>query len=230
MAELYVEARNNGWNDRVDLRPPSQTPEQYYATPNASRGVFRVFEAFLNPSQYGEGTFWQREIFRQAPISNYQLTVSGGTNKLRYLLNGGYFNQRGSGLGNFTNIFNVATLGNPDLTWETSYKWNIGIDVGILENRIRFVADIYRNLTKDMLLNVSIPSSSGFITALQNVGNVENKAGNWPSTRKTLSKPLRGAPTLISPPIETKHSIWEPLAPEFLPTPVPASATLRLHK
>ena len=40
-------------------------------------------------------TDWQKEIFRTAPIQSYQLTVSGGTDKVKYLLSGNYFNQKG---------------------------------------------------------------------------------------------------------------------------------------
>ena len=46
-------------------------------------------------AEYGEGTNWQREIFRTAPIQNYQLSVTGGNDKVRYLVSGNYFNQDG---------------------------------------------------------------------------------------------------------------------------------------
>ena len=47
------------------------------------------------PAEYGEGTNWQKEIYRAAPIQNYQLSFSGGNEKLRYLISGNYFNQDG---------------------------------------------------------------------------------------------------------------------------------------
>lgn len=47
------------------------------------------------PSEYGIGTNWQKEIYRAAPMQNYQLSASGGTDKLRYLVSGSYFNQDG---------------------------------------------------------------------------------------------------------------------------------------
>lgn len=81
----------------------------------------------------------------------------------------------GVGLGNNVNIFNVSTIANPDLTWETAYKWDIGLDIGILSGRLTFTADFYKNTTEGMLLSVQIPSSSGFITSLQNIGKIENK-------------------------------------------------------
>lgn len=47
------------------------------------------------PSEYGIGTNWQKEIYRAAPIQNYQLSFSGGNDKIRYVVSGNYFNQDG---------------------------------------------------------------------------------------------------------------------------------------
>jgi len=47
------------------------------------------------PDDYLLGTDWQREIYRDAPTQNYQLTLSGGNDKLRYLVSGNFFNQDG---------------------------------------------------------------------------------------------------------------------------------------
>ncbi len=54
---------------------------------------------FADPSLLGEGTDWQDEIFRVAPMNSHQLTVTGGSEKNRYALTGGYFNQKGIVLG-----------------------------------------------------------------------------------------------------------------------------------
>jgi len=70
----------------------------------------------------------------------------------------------------------VATnLGNDNLKWETTTQTNFGIDLGFLNQRITFVADIYKKTTKDLLLSADLPGSSGFTTALKNVGSMENK-------------------------------------------------------
>ncbi|MFC5410296.1 SusC/RagA family TonB-linked outer membrane protein [Larkinella bovis] len=47
------------------------------------------------PDDYLPGTDWQRSIYRDAPTKNYQLTLSGGNDKLRYLVSGNYFDQDG---------------------------------------------------------------------------------------------------------------------------------------
>ena len=50
---------------------------------------------YVNPKNLGAGTDWQEELFRTAPIANYQLSASGGDAKTRYAISGGYFTQEG---------------------------------------------------------------------------------------------------------------------------------------
>lgn len=64
---------------------------------------------------------------------------------------------------------------NPDLTWETTRQTDIGIEFAILKNRLNIVADYYNKYTYDLLLNVPVPSRSGYTTYLQNYGAVRNR-------------------------------------------------------
>lgn len=50
---------------------------------------------YVNPSTLGKGTDWQNELFRTAPMANYQLSFSGGSERTRYAVSGGYFTQDG---------------------------------------------------------------------------------------------------------------------------------------
>ncbi len=68
-----------------------------------------------------------------------------------------------------------AQLGNDDLKWEKTAQTNIGIDLGLLDNRISITADYYKKYTTDLLLQQPIPSSSGFSTYWANVGEITNK-------------------------------------------------------
>ncbi|OCX50402.1 SusC/RagA family protein [Mucilaginibacter sp. PPCGB 2223] len=77
---------------------------------------------------------------------------------------------------NTSNIgFSSSSLANPDLKWETTVSKNIGLDFGILNDRIQVSIDAYRNTTKDLLLNASIPTSSGYQTQYQNIGRTSNQ-------------------------------------------------------
>jgi TonB-linked SusC/RagA family outer membrane protein len=64
---------------------------------------------------------------------------------------------------------------NPDLKWETTATTGVGIDVGLFNNRISFVADWYYKKTTDLLWNSSTPSTSGFTSIFRNIGSLENK-------------------------------------------------------
>lgn len=65
-------------------------------------------------------------------------------------------------------------LANPDLKWEKSQTYDFGIDFGILRNRITGSIDYYNKLNTDLLLNVQVPSATGFTSYLNNVGSVRN--------------------------------------------------------
>ncbi|WP_205686898.1 SusC/RagA family TonB-linked outer membrane protein [Chitinophaga rhizosphaerae] len=54
---------------------------------------------FANPSVLGDGTRWQKELFKTAPLQRHQLTVSGGTERTGYYLSGEYFDQDGVAVG-----------------------------------------------------------------------------------------------------------------------------------
>lgn len=68
-----------------------------------------------------------------------------------------------------------STIENKNLTWEKTDQWNIGFDFAALQNRLALGFDYYNKKTSDLLLYVQVPSSVGFTTALQNIGQVENK-------------------------------------------------------
>lgn len=64
---------------------------------------------------------------------------------------------------------------NPDLRWETTDQGDVGLDIGFLNNRINLTLDYYYKHTRDLLQNVTIPSSSGFSQMLVNSGYVVNQ-------------------------------------------------------
>ncbi|MGY5851793.1 SusC/RagA family TonB-linked outer membrane protein [Salegentibacter sp. F14] len=66
------------------------------------------------------------------------------------------------------------TFGNEDLTWETSYTLDVGLEFGLIENRITGSLAYYTKETEDMLLNVPLSLTSGFDTQRRNIGRMEN--------------------------------------------------------
>lgn len=67
-----------------------------------------------------------------------------------------------------------SSLGNPDLRWETTKEFDVGLDLSVLAGRIGIVADYYRKKTEDLLVSRPITSTSGFTSVYANIGNIEN--------------------------------------------------------
>jgi TonB-linked SusC/RagA family outer membrane protein len=64
--------------------------------------------------------------------------------------------------------------GNPDLKWETTRQFDVGIDLGMFNNRINLVLDVYNKLTDDMLFNLPLPGSTTPGGTFVNFGSVKN--------------------------------------------------------
>lgn len=64
---------------------------------------------------------------------------------------------------------------NPDLKWERTAQYNIGLDFALFNDRIGGEIDYYIKKTDDLLLNVNVPATTGYTSQLRNVGELENK-------------------------------------------------------
>ncbi len=67
-----------------------------------------------------------------------------------------------------------STPANDYLSWEKNSTWNVGLDFGFLGNRLRGNIDVYERTTKDMLLDVKVPQTTGFSTNFMNAGSMKN--------------------------------------------------------
>ena len=79
--------------------------------------------------------------------------------------------------------YRPANIANEAIKWETQEQWNVGLDLGFLNNRVSFVGDLYLKRSKDMLMSMQLPSYMGTqgnaSSVLQapkgNFGEIENK-------------------------------------------------------
>ncbi len=71
--------------------------------------------------------------------------------------------------------FAPQRIPNKNLGWESTVQYDGGFDISLLNNRLQFTVDYYYKKTKDLLLNVEIPWTSGYASSLQNFGSVSNK-------------------------------------------------------
>lgn len=80
------------------------------------------------------------------------------------------------GVGNSPSLaFIPQSVANPNLRWETTNQLNLGLDLGLLNNRISFTGDYFRKVTEDLLQSINIPVQSGFGGALVNFGSIKNE-------------------------------------------------------
>jgi TonB-linked SusC/RagA family outer membrane protein len=93
-----------------------------------------------------------------------------------YILN----NTEVSGLGQ-------QTIGDDELSWETTYSMDIGLDFALLNDRIYGAFDYYNSQTEDLLLNVTVPAVTGFNTVLTNIGEVSNKGFEFQITSRNTA-------------------------------------------
>ena len=63
----------------------------------------------------------------------------------------------------------------PNLTWEKTDQYNVGIDAAFLRKRLNITAETYYSKTTDLLLKVQIPSHTGFTSRYENIGTTSNK-------------------------------------------------------
>jgi TonB-linked SusC/RagA family outer membrane protein len=89
---------------------------------------------------------------------------------------------------NLANGLKVSSLANPDLKWEKTNQFNVGVDLGIFNNRINLSAEFYNSVTRDMLLFVPVPDITGFSTQLTNIGKMRNRGVELNISSKNLTR------------------------------------------
>ncbi|WP_293931841.1 SusC/RagA family TonB-linked outer membrane protein [Sphingobacterium sp. UBA6645] len=142
-------------------------------------------------SQYGTeqlfGTFWStglgwnihnEKFFKQNDnVNRLKLRASYGSagslnipsysaqTRYNYGVGTGYYNDLGAVLTN---------LGNRDLSWQTVYKLNVGLDVAMFRERLDMRLDVYRDMTKNAIATISTAPSTGFSSYSENYGELQN--------------------------------------------------------
>ncbi len=69
---------------------------------------------------------------------------------------------------------NNNSLANPALKWETTIQTDLGLDVGVLKDRLSLSFDYYNKDTRDLLASIQLPTSAGYSNTLSNVGKIRN--------------------------------------------------------
>ncbi|GAB3008361.1 TonB-dependent receptor [Cyclobacterium sediminis] len=67
----------------------------------------------------------------------------------------------------------ITSLSNPYLGWETTRQFDIGLDLGLFDDRVTFIYDFYSKNTTNLLYNVQIPQEAGFGSFTDNIGEIK---------------------------------------------------------
>ena len=171
----YMGRINYSYNDRYLLtltmrRDGSSTlspANQYFNYPSIGLGWNIIDEPFMK---------------RVPAISNLKIRggwgISGNRNVGAYAtlgaLSAGYYNFGTSAAGQQL-AYTVTSLPASNLGWQSTSQYDIGLEFGLLNNRISGTVDVYQQQTKNILLSVNLPQSNGAGSTLKNLGRTEGK-------------------------------------------------------
>lgn len=139
---------------------------------------------------------WQigdEEFFNVDPISRLKFRLSWGVNGNRDI--GMYAslarlqsNLWYDGTKQRVGVYN-STLANRNLRWERTESVNLGLDIGLLEDRVDLTLDYYDMTTTDLLMNRILPSITGFSSVTTNLGELGNKGFETTLNTVNISNP-----------------------------------------
>ncbi len=87
--------------------------------------------------------------------------------------------------------FVASGFSNEDLRWETTTQTDVGIDLGVFDNRFYLTLDYYKKNTSDLLYKATLPPSSGYSSSTRNVGEIENKGFEFELSYHNLKGEVR---------------------------------------
>lgn len=141
--------------------------------------------------------FWPENI----PLTDAKIRLSWGANGSRALpvaasrglmTSSNYVNASGE----VVNGFIPSQLENTELTWQKTYSWNFGLDLGLWRNRVSLAVDYYVKTIEDMLYNLTLPSAVGFQKGYTNTGNIRTQGVDLELKSNNLTGALKWTTSL----------------------------------
>jgi len=123
------------------------------------------------------------DFFNSSVINNLKLRLGWGAVGNQNVEENAYTSTYKASGSNWGTGLLSSNIANKDLTWETTYSYNAGLDINLFDNRIEFIADLYYKKTEDLLLKLPLPAYVGtnedlngsFSAPWVNIGSLENK-------------------------------------------------------
>ncbi len=179
--ESYMIRVNYGYEDRYLLTASGRWDgasqlskgRKWAFFPSVSLGWRIQQESFLRDVQWlsqlkiraGVGTTGNSAISPYATlgrIQSYYVPTMDGYDKA-YTINDAAF------------VKNLLVMSNTEVGWEKTTQWNIGVDFGFLNNRVNGSLEVYFSKTRDLLMNMSVPTVTGYAATIANIGKTSNK-------------------------------------------------------
>ena len=179
--------------------------DRYMITASVRRDGYSAFGQAVPyatfPSVALAWSFTNEPWFKWTPMSMGKLRLSWGQNGNRALKDPylalaslatgsapfGYLDK--SGALTEMQYLTLDRMANPNLKWERSESYNIALDYGFLKNRITGSIEAYHIITRDMILNRTLPNFTGFSEIAANIGQVSNRGFEISVSSRNMDRP-----------------------------------------
>ena len=149
-------------NMRADASSKFGTQNQWGFFPSAGVAWRIINEGFMK----GQSAFSDLKLKASYGLTGSQETINEYASRGLWSGNDNYLSQPGT---------MPSQIANPDLKWEQTTQFNIGIEFGVFNNRLTGEINYYDKFTKGVLLDKPVPMSTGFGTIAYNGGDISNK-------------------------------------------------------
>lgn len=168
----YFGRANYTYSDRYQLTATLRTDGSSRFGPNNRYGVFPSAAFAWRLSNEGFFKGWEKlDNFKirlgYGAVGNQEIDLNSFTANV-----GGVAAVQGDQI---VTVFAPGNIPNPDVQWESSYQVNFGVDIGLFNNRLEIIADLYTRRSDDNLLPALLPATAGGLRApFINIGEITN--------------------------------------------------------
>lgn len=165
----YIVRANYSYDNRYLLTATARYDGSSKFAKGHQWGIFPSFSGAWNVTQ--EAFMQDQQIFDQLKL-RVGYGIVGNQNIDDFAFRSLYSPQVNN---NEVSYVSNGRRGTEDITWEKQKQFNVGIDMAFLNNRLRFSVDAFNIDNKNLLMKRSLPTTSGYSEAFENIGAIENK-------------------------------------------------------
>lgn len=158
---LTLSMRRDGYSAFGQKHPWATFPAAAFGWAFTEEPFFKANWLDYGKLRLSYGINGNRDIGRYVALSN--------------LTTGKYLEVNTDGTTRLVTQLYVNAMANPDLKWERTAAYNLGLDFTLLHNVLSGSIDVYKSKTKDLLVNRALPVMVGFSNVYTNIGEVDNK-------------------------------------------------------